>query len=121
MFPKVVDVNFDGHADLLLPRAEGYSAEHYYDYWEYRPVTGRFEHSSELDQIFTGWDDPDFDPMSKTIVMDYPSMGTSNFLTVWYAWRNGHLIVVKRRDCDYYVPESDKNANTVCKTSTENL
>lgn len=110
--PIIQDVNFDGHADILL-REMNASARVKFFYWQYDPESGQFTRSNALDDLMSGWDPLEVDSITKTISKHWQSSGSTGYGTVYYTWKDGRLVVSESRSC---YPDDTPAATVTCQT-----
>ena len=91
--PEVVDLDFDGHADLMLAQFLPAGPNIPYQYWRQDPRTGLFEDISDLLGAVTS---PEFDPARQLIHTFSRGGAASHGVSVW-RWVDGRLQEVETR------------------------
>lgn len=91
--PEVVDLDFDGHADLMLALFLPAGPNIPYQYWRQDPRTGLLEDiSAQLAEVTS----PEFDPVHRLVHSFWRSSAASHGVTVW-RWVDGRLQEVDHR------------------------
>jgi uncharacterized protein len=116
---ELMDVNFDGFADIKLATATSAGPNMGYEYWLYEPKTGAFR-ATKLGEQLSGFDVM-ADAKTKTIKVNGRSSCCSwNIMT--YAWRGGALHAVASSDTMSFSPVALPGfdaSGTLCGSQTK--
>ena len=96
---EVLDMNFDGYADIRLIEARPAGPNVPYLNWLYEPASGRFVESRALNQITS----PRFDTGTRELRSDWRD-GATRYGTDFYAFRDGQPVLVRRETKEYKRP-----------------
>jgi len=117
----LMDVNFDGYADIKLATSTSAGPNMGYDYWLYEPKTGVFR-ATKLGEQLSGFDVM-LDAKTKTINVNGRSSCCSWNITT-YAWRGSALQAVESSDTLSFSPVAlpgfDPTA-TLCGSQTKHF
>lgn len=90
---RSVDLNFDGHQDLLLLAWEGATGNRGYSVWIYDPPTGRFVPNRELRGVSNPRPEPECEAVS---TFERGGAAGMIFVRDSYRWIDGKAILVRR-------------------------
>lgn len=116
---ELIDVNFDGHADIKLQTATSAGPNMGYDYWLFEPKSGTFA-PSKLGEQLSGFE-VSTDPKAKTVSVNARG-SCCDWGTTTYAWRGAALTTVKFVDTGMFsaagIPGLDNFEHMICGTKT---
>lgn len=116
----LMDVNFDGFADIKLATSTSAGPNMGYDYWLYTPKSGMFTASTLGDQL-SGFDiTPDL--KTKTIAVNGRSSCCSWNLST-YGWKGSALKLITSLDTGMFSPTDlpSPDADTLCGSMTKHF
>lgn len=93
---ELLDMNFDGYADMRLIESQPAGPNLPYLNWLYVPVSGQFVASRALNAITA----PRFDAAARELHSDWRD-SASRYGTDTYAFRDGELVPVRRQTRNY--------------------
>lgn len=111
--PDVVDLNFDGHEDLMLIMMLPITPSISYQYWLYNPKLGLFEVAPESLQDVTS---PQLDNQHQQIISFWRGAASYHGIDV-YQWerKNGQQeVVLKEQLSSYFMPVRDHGQMYYC-------
>lgn len=111
--PEVVDLNFDGHGDLMLVMMPPVIPSTSYQYWLYNPKNGLFEVAPESLQGVTS---PELDNQHQQIFSFWRGGASYHGIDV-YQWerKNGQQeVVFKEQLSSYFMPVRDHGQMYYC-------
>jgi hypothetical protein len=85
--PQVVDMNFDGHPDLMIAQTLPAAPNIPYDMWLYDPASGKFVPAPPT---LTDITSPEFDPVHHKVWNFWRSSCCDHGINI-YEWKNGDL------------------------------
>ncbi len=96
---EVLDMNFDGYADLRLIESRPVGPNVPYLNWLYEPSTGHFVSSTALNELSS----PQFDRTRREVTSSWRDSAT-RYGTEVYAFKDGQLVPLRREARDYKRP-----------------